>query len=131
MSAFSNYMEEKIVEHFLRNNAVASPSTVHLALFESDPGEDNSGIETNYVNYSRQVSSWTSLDASGQTQNTDVITFPSNGNASASVAITHAALYDAATNGNLMLKGPLSTSKTLQVGDVLSFAVNAMTLTLN
>jgi hypothetical protein len=131
MSAFSNYSEEKIVEHFLRNNAVASPVTVYMALFESDPGEDNSGTETAYANYARQVATWTSLDASGQTQNSNVITFAANGNASAAIALTHAALYDAATNGNLILKGALSTPKTLQVGDVLSFSINAISLTIN
>ena len=37
MGAFSNYLEEKIVEHFLRNNAITPPTTVYVALFESDP----------------------------------------------------------------------------------------------
>jgi len=131
MAAFSNYMEDKIVEHFLRNNPTSSPTTVYLALFESDPGEDNSGTETAFSGYSRQSSEWTAIDAGGQTANTNTITFPPNGNASAAVAITHAALYDAATNGNLLLKGTLATPKTLQTGDVLAFGVNALTLTLN
>lgn len=131
MGAFSNYMEEKIVEHFLRNNAVASPTTVYLALFESDPGEATGGTETAYTNYARQASTWTALDGAGQTKNTGVITFPANGNASASVTITHAAIYDAATTGNRLLYGPLASSKTLAVGDVISFATNALTLTLD
>ena len=131
MSAFSNYLEEKIVEHFLRNTSVGSPTSVYLALFESDPGEDASGTETSYTNYARQVSTWTALDANGQTKNAGALTFPANGNASASVTITHAALFDAATVGNMLLKGPLANPKTLAVGDVLSFAANALTLTLD
>ena len=131
MSAFSNYLEEKIVEHFLRNTSVGSPTSVYLALIESDPGEDASGTETSYTNYARQVSTWTALDANGQTKNASALTFPANGNASASVTITHAALFDAATVGNMLLKGPLANPKTLAVGDVLSFAANALTLTLD
>ena len=46
MGAFSNYLEEKIVEHFLRNNAITPPTTVYVALFESDPGEATGGTET-------------------------------------------------------------------------------------
>lgn len=131
MSALSNYMEEKIVEHFFRNNAVASPTTVYLALFESDPAEDNTGTETSYTGYSRQACNWTAMDANGQTRNEATVSFPANGNASAAVSITHAAIYDAATNGNLLLKGPLATSKILEVGDVLAFAANALTVTLD
>ncbi|MFA5630343.1 MAG: hypothetical protein WC997_02425 [Porticoccaceae bacterium] len=131
MGAFSNYLEEKIVEHFLRNNAVASPATVYLALFETDPGEGIGGDETSYVNYVRMPSTWTAIDGNGQTKNGSTITFAPNGNGSASVTITHAAIYDAASGGNRLLYGPLASPKTLAVGDVLSFAANALTLTLD
>jgi hypothetical protein len=131
MSAFSDYLEEKIVEHFLRNNAVASPATVYLALFESDPGEDATGTETAFTSYARQSSTWTALDGNGQTKNDSTLAFPANGNASASVTITHAAIFDAATGGNMLLKGPLASSKVLAIGDVLSFQANALTLTLD
>lgn len=131
MGAFSNYLEEKIVEHFLRNNAITSPTDIYLALYESDPGEDASGTETAYTGYSRQTSTWTALDGAGQTKNVGAVTFPANGNASASATITHAAIFDAATLGNCLLYGPLASSKTLAVGDVLSFAANALTLTLD
>ena len=131
MGAFSNYSEERYVEHFLRNNAVASPAAVYLALFTTDPGEDGSGTESTYVAYARQVSTWTALDGNGQTMNVGALTFAANGNASAAVTISHAALYDAATGGNMLLHGPLASAKTLAVGDVLSFAVNALTLTLD
>lgn len=131
MGAFSNYLEGKIVEHFLRNSSVASPATVYLAMFTTDPGEDGSGTEAAYTNYARQASTWTAIDGNGQTKNGSTITFPANGNASASVTITHAAVFDAATGGNMLLHGPLASSKTLQVGDVIAFAANALTLTLD
>lgn len=131
MGAFSNYMEEKIVEHFLRSNAVAAPASVYLALFESDPGEASGGTETSFTNYARQVSTWVAIDANGQTKNAGTLVFPANGNASASVTVTHAAIYDAATAGNRLLYGPLASPKTLAVGDVLSFAANALTITID
>lgn len=131
MSAFSNYSEEKWVEHFLRNNAVASPASVYLALFTSDPLEDGSGDEAAYVGYARLASTWTALDGAGQTKNASQLAFAANGNASADVTITHAAIFDAASAGNMLLHGPLAAPKVLAVGDVISFAVNALTLTLD
>lgn len=131
MSALSNYMEERIVEHFLRNTPVASPVTVYLALFENDPGEAVGGTEASYVGYVRLATSWSALDANGQTKNSNTVTFAANGNATAAVTITHAAIYDAEIGGNRLLHGPLASPKTLEVGDVLAFATNALTLTLD
>jgi hypothetical protein len=131
MGAFSNYLEEKIVEHFLRNNAVTPPATVYIGLFESDPGEDVGGTETAYTNYARQSSAWTALDANGQTKNSATVTFPANGNASASVTITHVCLFDAATAGNRLFYAALTSPKTLAPGDVLSFAANAGVFTID
>ena len=74
MGAFSNYLEEKIVEHFLRNNAITPPTTVYVALFESDPGEATAGTETAYTGYARQAATWTALDANGQTKNVGALT---------------------------------------------------------
>lgn len=126
MGAFSNYLEEKIVEHFLRNNAITPPTTVYVGLFQSDPGEDAGGTETAFTGYARQASAWTALDANGQTKNTASVTFPANGNASASVTITHICLFDAATAGNRLFYAQLTAPKTLSPGDVLSFAANAI-----
>lgn len=131
MGAFSNYLEEKIVEHFLRKNAVSPPSTVYVALFQSDPGETGAGTETTYTGYARQASTWTATDANGQTKNSASLTFPANGNTTASVTITHLALFDSATAGNSLFYSQLSSPKTLQPGDVLSFAANSVVFVLD
>lgn len=131
MAAISNYLEEKIVDHYLRGVASTAPATVYLALFESDPGEDGAGTETAYTGYAREAATWTALDGAGQTKNVGVVTFDANGNASAAVTVTHAAIFDSLTTGNMLFYGPLAAPKTLAVGDVLSFAANALTLTLD
>ena len=131
MGAFSNYLEDKIVEHFLRHNTITPPATVYIGLFESDPGEAAAGTETAYTNYARQASTWTAIDANGQTKNAATVTFPANGNASASVTITHLCLFDAVTAGNRLFYAPLSSPKTLSPGDVLSFATSAVVFGLD
>lgn len=131
MGAFSNYLEEKIVEHFLRNNAITPPTTVYVGLFESDPGEATGGSEASFAGYARQACAWTALDTNGQTKNTAALTFPANGNTTASATITHLALFDAANAGNRLFYAQLSAPKTLSPGDVLSFAANAIVFGLD
>lgn len=137
MTAFSNYLESKIVEHFLQNSSVASPATVYLGLFETDPGEGTlsgdpaANSETGYNGYDRQECVWTSIDSNGETKNNSAIAFPPNANTSASVTIGYAAIFDAENGGNMLLYGELAAQKTLAVGDVLSFQSNSLTLTLN
>lgn len=129
MGAFSNDLEAKIVDHFLRNTSQTSPTTVYLALFQTNPAEDGSGTETAYTGYARQSSAWTSLNGSGETENTASITFPANGGAQ--VTITHAAVFDAVSSGNMLIYGVLTASKVLETSDVLSFAAGALVLTLD
>ena len=54
MSAKSNYLEGKLVEHVLRNVAYTSPSAVYLSLHTANPDEDGSGTEVSGNGYSRQ-----------------------------------------------------------------------------
>ena len=131
MSAFTNYTEAAIVNHFLRNTSQASPSAVYVALFINDPAEDATGTEASYTGYARQASTWTALNSSGETKNSGAIIFPANGNGSASVTVTHAAVFDAATSGNMLIKGALTASKTIEVSDVFAIADAQLVLTVN
>ena len=54
MSSISNYLEEKIINHFLRGTAAASPATVYLALYTSDPTDADTGAEVTGGGYVRQ-----------------------------------------------------------------------------
>lgn len=132
MGAFSTYMQQKVVEQFLRNNPTTPPATIYCALYETAPGAGAvGGTETAFTNYTRQPVAWTATNVSGQTSNTATVTFPANGNAANSVTINAIVLFDAATNGNALLWAPLSTPKTLSPGDVLSFAAGALVFGLS
>jgi hypothetical protein len=130
MGAFTNTMEAEIVEVFLRK-ASKTGGNIYVALFQSDPGEASGGTETAYTGYARQLATWTALDGNGQTKNEGALQFPANGNPVNPVTITHLVLLDALTGGNRLLYAPLTTSKTLSPGDVLSFAVNAIVFGLD
>lgn len=140
MSKFSNYTEANIIETTLRGAAFPVPSTTHLALFTADPTDAN--VTANEVGiaawpaYVRKdaadggtISSGWTAPADGVSTNAKAITFPAN-NGAGNVTVTHIGLYDAATGGNLLYHAPLVTSKTLLPGDVISFGVGAITVTI-
>jgi hypothetical protein len=134
--ALSNYAEGAIAHLLLRGTAFTSPGVVYLALFTSDPGEAGSGSETTYTNYTRvscgatPSAAFTAIDSTGMTQNANTIVFPAVGGVS-SVTITHWALFDALTTGNMLLFGPLTASKTLDPTDVPSFPANSLKITFD
>jgi hypothetical protein len=139
MSAFSNFAEGKIVDHFLRGTSYASPGQIYLALFTGDPTEAGTGPEcnqSNYPNYARVTtgatpsSAWTEIDANGMTQNSGTLTFPAVGGATP-VTITHWALFDALTTGNMLFYGAMAAAKTLDPADVASFPPNTLKITIN
>lgn len=133
MSAMSDYLEGALINAVLRGTNFTAPTVgdLHLALFTADPTDAN--VTTNEVSaawYARQTTgSWTAPGAtSGQTSNSAAITFPAvTGDA---VVITHIGIYDASTAGNLLLHAPLTSPKTLDVSDVISFAAGSLTFTL-
>ena len=137
MSAFSNYLEEKIVQFFLQENTanVTTPGQTYLALFTNS--ELSAGTATDatvfaepeYSNYARKAVDWTNI-ASGATKNNAAIGFDANDGASP-VTITGIGVYDALTSGNLLLWSPLTTAKELANGDTISFAENAIVFTIN
>lgn len=132
MGAFSTYLQQKVVEQFLRNNPTTPPANIYVALYETAPGAGAvGGAETAYTNYVRETAVWTATNASGQTSNTATLTYPANGNAANSVTINAIVLFDAATGGNALFWAPLSTPKTLSPGDVLSFAAGALVFGLS
>jgi len=143
MGAMSNYLEQRMINATLRGDNFTAPSVadLHLALFTDDPTDGN--VTANEVSESwynrKQTGSWTSpsLDAQGRTRtdNASSITFDAVQNADPehTITITHIGIYDSGVEGagNLLYHEALTTPKTLEVGDVISFAAGALVLRLD
>ena len=120
MSKFSDYYENKIIDHMLRAQAFTPPATLYLALYTVAPTDAGGGTEVSGGSYARQTFS---LDAAsgGATANSADITFPE---ATADWGtIVAVGIFDAATAGNLLMWGNLAASKTVNNGD--TFKINA------
>jgi len=119
MAEFSDFMENKIIDHMLRNQAYTPPTTVYVALYTSDPTDADTGTEVSGGSYARQAAGL-SAASGGASSNAADITFPQ---ATADWgAITHIGLRDALTAGNLLMHSPLDASKTVNNGD--TFKIN-------
>ena len=128
MAEFSNYLENKILDHVLKNVSYTSPTTVYVGLFTSDPTDAGTGTEVSGGSYARQALSVTTASAGITTSSAD-INFPQ---ATANWGtISHIGILDALTSGNLLMHTPLTTSKTIENGDILKISSGNLTVTLD
>lgn len=118
MASMTDYLEDKLRDHVLRNIAYTSPTDVYLALFSTATTDAGGGTEATGGSYARQVVDFQAGGAgSGAADNSGAITF-SNMPAG---TWTHAALFDASSGGNMLMHAPLTSSKTTGVGDSVQF----------
>ena len=102
------------------------PTTWYLGLFTAAPGEAGGGTELSGNAYARQAITFT---VSGDTaSNNAALEFPT---ATASWGtITHVAVFDALTTGNMIAYATLTASKVIDTGDVLRVPSGDLDITL-
>lgn len=127
MAAASDYLENALINAVLRNTAYTSPTTVYAALFTTATTDAGGGTEVSGGSYARTAVTF-GAPTDGSTSNTADVTFPTATGAWGTV--THVAIYDAATAGNMLFHGALTASKTVNSGDTFKFATGDLTITL-
>ena len=127
MSAFSNYLETKILEHVLANTAYTSPTTVYLGLHTADPTDAGTGTEVSGGSYARQ--SFASTISGNAATNTSAIEFPTATGSWGTVGWV--GVWDNLTSGNLLFHGALTNSKTIASGDVFRVPAGDLDITLD
>lgn len=130
MAAFSNYLEDALINHILRNTAYTTPGTsIYVSLHTGSPGEANDGAnEVSGGSYARvQVSAW-NAPSNGVTANTNAFEFPEATGSWGT--ITHFGVYDASTSGNLLFHGAANSSVAISSGDIYRVKAGNFTVTL-
>ncbi len=126
MSAMSDYLELKFLDHFTGTASTSSPSAVYLALATATFNDDASGTELSGNNYSRRAITFGSA-SSGSISNNAAVEFPAaTGNQG---TISHFAVFDAASSGNMLFHGAFASGKLIESGDILKVAVGSLTIT--
>jgi hypothetical protein len=120
MAEFTDFMENKIIDHLLRAQAYTPPATVYVALFTTATTDAGGGTEVSGGSYARQAVTLAAASGGASTNSAD-ITFPQ---ATADWGtVTHCALFDAVSGGNMLMHSALDASKTINNGD--TFKINA------
>jgi hypothetical protein len=127
MAEMSNYLENALINATLRNTSYTSPTTVYLALYTDDPTDADTGTEVTGNAYARQAITF-GAPSNGVTSNTAAIEFPQATGSWGTV--THIAIRDALTSGNMLYHSPLDASKTIATGDVFRVAIGSLSVTL-
>jgi len=132
MSAFSDYLENKVLDHLLGAVAYTAPATVYFALYSAAPSDTGGGTEVGGGGYTRvavtnNTTNWPAA-ASGTKRNASTITFPE---ATATWGtIVAIGILDAATAGNLLFWTTI-TSRSVVSGDIPRFNAQGVSITLN
>jgi hypothetical protein len=128
MAEFTQYLENKLLDHVLNNTSFTSPTTVYVGLFTAAPTDTTSGTEVSGGSYARQVLSVSTASDGIVTSDSD-ITFPqATGNWGTIVAL---GVHDADSSGNLLMYTDLTTSKTIETGDILKISTGSLTVSLD
>jgi hypothetical protein len=133
--ALSDYLENAIINATLRGTTFpAPPASVYIALFTTSPGDAGTGTEVTGGAYARSAVSTTGgwaapSGGNGSTSNVADIVFTS---ATADWGtVTHIAIFDALTTGNMLYWGALTTPKVVSNGDLVKFLAGTLVLTLD
>ena len=127
--SFSNYLETKVLDHVFGATAYTAPSTLYLALHTANPAEDASGAEvsTSGTAYARAEVAFTT--SGNTTSNTAAVEYST---ATANFGtVSHVAVWDASTGGNMLAYAALTSSKTIETGDVFRVPAGDLDITLD
>ena len=127
MSAMSDYLENKLLDHILGTTAYTAPSAVYLDLSIASMGENAGGTELSGNGYTR-VSVAFDAASGGTTDNTAVVDFPACTGSNWG-AVAYWSIWDASTGGNMLLHGAFTSAKTIEVNDVLRVAAGDLDIT--
>lgn len=130
--AISTFLANEILDQVYGAQAYTAPGTVYLALSTANPTADGSGLaEPSGNNYSRLAvtNNLTNFPAAsaGAKSNGVAFTFPTPSGSWGT--ITHVAIFDAASGGNMLDFGALAAAKTIGNGDVVQFAIGELDIT--
>ena len=129
MSGFSDYLEDKVLDHVFGGNAFTAPTTLYVALYTVAPSDTGGGTEVSGGAYARQTGAFTVSGTNPTTaSNTAAIEYPTaTANYGTVVAV---GVLDASSSGNLLAYSTLDSSKVVSSGDVFRFNAGDLDITL-
>lgn len=134
MAQASNFLENKFLTGLLGGSNVTFSGKPYIALMKSAPSDTGGGTEATGTNYARVRIGDTgqgnfTVGTTGTATNSSAFTFADAGSNWGTV--THIALYDSASGGNLLLYATLNASANIQSGDIFKIPASGFTITMD
>jgi hypothetical protein len=131
MSSFTDYTENLVLNFLLTTNTATRPTAWYVGLFTAAPSDAGGGTEVTGNGYARVATGTITVSGTSPTTATNAAAIEfaaaSGGNWG---AIGWAAIFDADTGGNMIAWAALSTSRTINDGDVLRIPAGDLDVTL-
>jgi len=121
MSGLSTYSEEILLD------ALLALAPTFIALFTDDPTDANTGTEVAAASYIRKAITLVRTDSS--LNNTNSVSFDESTEAWGTV--THCAIFDSETGGNQIINETLVNTKSIGVGETMTFPIGSLPFTLD
>jgi hypothetical protein len=124
---FSQYLEEKLVDHTLAIAPFAMPATVYVAVLTASPGDAGTmTAERRGASGVRPSASFTRADSTGSNDaDVTIVDFASEAN------LTHFAIMDDPAAGNMLYWNALVAPKTIPATEDARFKTGSLTVTLD
>ena len=125
--AFTNYLENKVLDYVFSGGSFSQPGTKYRALYTVAPTDSSAGTEVTGGGYVRQT---VALTTSGSdTTNSGAVEYAT---ATAGYGtVVAVAVLDANSGGNMLAYASLTANKTIGVGDVFRVPAGDLDISLN
>jgi len=125
--SLSNTYETDVLEWLFTGTTVTRPTAWYLGLFTSDPTDAGTGTEVSGGAYVREAATFSVTGDTATT--TAAVEWPV---ATADWGtITHVAVHDALTGGNIIAYAALTASKTINTDDVFRVPASELQITID
>ena len=132
-------MESAWANHVFRTSSYSKPSGLWIALCTAATSDSSTGSTITepsgggYTRYSTGApadATWTKASSTiNAVANAAAISWTASGGNYGT--ITHVAIVDASSNGNVLFHGALTASKTINDGDTFTIAIGGLTVTFS
>lgn len=127
MGSFSNYMENVSIDHILGTTTYVPKSTIYLALSTTNPDDAVGNLTEPASNYIRKAIAFSAAALRTIIQNGAVVFDQATGDWG---VITHWAIMEDETGGNMLAHGALLSSKNVTSGKTFSMPDTAIELSM-
>lgn len=135
--SFSDYLEDKVLNHVFGGTAYTAPATLYVGVFTSAASDTGPGTEVSGNGYARQSVAFTVSGTSPTTASSSAaVEFPEATGSWGTV--TYAGVFDAVSGGNMLAWAELTDPadfvtalpKAITTGDILRISAGNLKVTL-